>query len=202
MTTWLRGARCTDRRQCRRWKRGPRPKTATVERREASVPRHGTRRASPARQSRLASATTTQVRLSALRPPLLGSGAKGQRQTRAPKRAAGTKKTALFDIVSQHRLVPGDLSISTGNAIRRSVRDADESGIGGVRHRPVSRAVPQRDPVASLLIDERQHLFGDAPELFHRIAHGRNPKGDAPAARRLELLEVLDALPWGTVGQP
>src|SRR5882757_10235876 len=37
------------RRQCRRWKRGPRPKTATVERREASVPRHGTRRASPAR---------------------------------------------------------------------------------------------------------------------------------------------------------
>src|SRR3954454_21515282 len=34
------------RRQCRRWKRGPRPKIATVERREASVPRHGTRRAS------------------------------------------------------------------------------------------------------------------------------------------------------------
>src|SRR3954447_1586739 len=37
------------RRQCRRWKRGPRPKIATVERREASVPRHGTRRASQAR---------------------------------------------------------------------------------------------------------------------------------------------------------
>ena len=36
------------RRQCRRWKRGPRPKIATVERREASVPRHGTRRASQA----------------------------------------------------------------------------------------------------------------------------------------------------------
>src|SRR3954462_15871921 len=37
------------RRKCRRWKRGPRPKIATVERREASVPRHGTRRASQAR---------------------------------------------------------------------------------------------------------------------------------------------------------
>src|SRR4030088_1048571 len=37
------------RRQCGRWKRGPRPKIATVERREASVPRHGTLRASPAR---------------------------------------------------------------------------------------------------------------------------------------------------------
>jgi hypothetical protein len=78
-----------------------------------------------------------------------------------------------------------DFSISTGNAIRRSVRDADESGIGGFRHRPVRMAVPRRDPVAPLLIYKRQHLFGDAPELFHRIAHGRNPKGDAPAARRL-----------------
>src|SRR3954451_21647363 len=59
------------RRQCRRWKRGPRPKIATVERREASGPRHGTRRASLARiMSRLANATTEIVRLSALRPPL------------------------------------------------------------------------------------------------------------------------------------
>src|ERR1700752_1552927 len=38
-TTWLRGASLHgDRRKCRRRKRGPRPKTATVERREASVP--------------------------------------------------------------------------------------------------------------------------------------------------------------------
>src|SRR4029077_1987602 len=41
------------RRQCRKWKRGPRPKIATVERREASVPRHGTRRASLARIRRV-----------------------------------------------------------------------------------------------------------------------------------------------------
>src|SRR4051794_29432574 len=95
-----------------------------------------------------------------------------------------------------------DFSISTGNAIRRSVRDADESGIAGVRRGPVRMAVPRRDPVARVLIDERQHLFGDAPELFHWIAHGRNPKGDAPATGRLELFEVRDALPGGTVGQP
>ncbi len=53
----------------------PRSKTATVARREASVPRHGTRRASLARiTSRLANATKTQVRLSALRPPLFRDG--------------------------------------------------------------------------------------------------------------------------------
>src|SRR4051812_38365424 len=59
------------RRKCRKWKRGPRPKIATVERREASVPRHGTRRTPlGADLSRLTNATTEIVRLSALRPPL------------------------------------------------------------------------------------------------------------------------------------
>jgi len=42
----------------------------------------------------------------------------------------------------------------------------------------------------------------DAPELFHRIAHGRDPKGDAAAAGRLELPEVLDAIARRTIGQP
>src|SRR5262249_50962479 len=55
-TTWLRGARCTDpkatARRCRTagaegdGSAAPRPTTATVERREASVPRHGTQGAS------------------------------------------------------------------------------------------------------------------------------------------------------------
>src|SRR5262249_16965841 len=55
-TTWLRGARCTDpkanARRCRAagaegdGSAAPRPKIATVERREASVPRHGTQGAS------------------------------------------------------------------------------------------------------------------------------------------------------------
>src|SRR6185312_16768841 len=65
------------------------------------VPRHGTRRAPPgADQSRLTNATTRQLRLSALRPPLFGSGANGSRPTRAQQRAAGTNNTALFDIVN------------------------------------------------------------------------------------------------------
>jgi hypothetical protein len=41
-------------------KRGPRPKTAMVERREASVPRHGTRRASLARIRRVSQARQTK----------------------------------------------------------------------------------------------------------------------------------------------
>src|SRR5262245_49096919 len=55
-TTWLRGARCTDpkatARRCRTagaqgdGSAAPRPKIAAVERREASVPRHGTQGAS------------------------------------------------------------------------------------------------------------------------------------------------------------
>src|SRR5882672_3870702 len=62
-------------RKCPRWKHGPRPKIAMVERRKARVPRHGT-------QGRLASAPARSViacppdaaasgRLSALRPPLI-----------------------------------------------------------------------------------------------------------------------------------
>src|SRR4051812_4002887 len=50
--------------------------------------------------SRLANATTEIVRLSALRPLLFGSCAKGKRPTRAQQRAAGTKKCTLFDIVN------------------------------------------------------------------------------------------------------
>src|SRR5262249_52957212 len=56
LPTWLRGARCTDpkanARRCRAagaegdGSAAPRPKIATVERREASVPRHGTQGAS------------------------------------------------------------------------------------------------------------------------------------------------------------
>jgi len=54
--------------------------------------------------SRLANATNEIVRLSALRPPLslgfLGDGRDHEDKTRAHQRAAGTKNTALFDIVN------------------------------------------------------------------------------------------------------
>jgi hypothetical protein len=58
-------------------------------------------RLTSADQSRLANATTTQVRLSALRPPLTsGWMRKENERTRAQQRAAGTNNTALFDIVN------------------------------------------------------------------------------------------------------
>src|SRR6188508_1401922 len=102
MMTWLRGARCTDPEAMPEMERGPRPKIATVERREASVPRHGTRRTPPgADPSRLTNATNEIVRLSALRPPLVGVDAKGKARTRAHQRVAGTKKRTLFDIVNR-----------------------------------------------------------------------------------------------------
>ena len=47
------------------------------------------------------SATTEDLRLSALRSPLIGVDGKEDNKTRAQKRAAGTKKTALFDIVNR-----------------------------------------------------------------------------------------------------
>ena len=50
-------------------------------------------------RSRLTSATTTQVRLSALRPPLQGDGRERKRENPGAARAAGTNNTALFDIV-------------------------------------------------------------------------------------------------------
>src|SRR4029079_3192964 len=101
MTTWLRGARCTDPEAMPGIEARPR-----AENRHGGAPR-GERPASwdaprltRADQSRLANATTDIVRLSALRPPLFGSGANEQRQTRAQQRAAGSKKTTLFDIVN------------------------------------------------------------------------------------------------------
>src|SRR5215468_4038931 len=90
------------RRKCRRRKRGPRPKIATVERREASASRWT--RAAPQEARTVARpqrATTEIVRLSALRSPLMGVDGKEDSKTRAQQRAAGPKKTALFDIVNR-----------------------------------------------------------------------------------------------------
>src|SRR6478752_7613693 len=78
MTTWLRGARCTDPEAMPEMEARP-----PAENRHGGAPR-GERPASwdaprltRADQSRLANAATDIVRLSALRPPLFGSGANG-----------------------------------------------------------------------------------------------------------------------------
>src|SRR3954467_6080623 len=100
MMTWLRGARCTDPEAMPEMEARP-----PAENRHGGAPR-GERPASrdaprltSADPSRLANATTEIVRLSALRPPLVGGDAKGKARPRAQQRAAGTNNTALFDIV-------------------------------------------------------------------------------------------------------
>src|SRR5919197_360307 len=45
------------------------------------------------------------------------------------------------------------------------------------------------------LVNVRQHVLDQSSELLHRITHGGNAKGDAPAARRLEPFDVLGAFP-------
>src|SRR5262245_19036533 len=74
-----------------------------LDARRASI---GTARRAPKR------ATTEDLRLSALRPPLLGWMEKRQAKPRAQQRAVGTKKTALFDIVNRNyaatRSVPAE----------------------------------------------------------------------------------------------
>src|SRR5262249_7521002 len=82
------------RRQCRRRKRGPGGKIATVERREASVPRYGTQGASlgawrAALCARLTGAAAPE-RFSALRPPLDSGLVKRSCKARTQTCAAGT----------------------------------------------------------------------------------------------------------------
>src|SRR5436305_13071482 len=76
-TTWLRGARCTDREEMPVMEARPRPKIAKAERREARVPiaRDAGRLASaPARErySRASRCLASTGRLSALRSPRFG----------------------------------------------------------------------------------------------------------------------------------
>jgi hypothetical protein len=88
------------RKKCRRWKRGPRPKIATVERRRGERVPPDARRASVSADRRAPKRATTEIlRLSALRPPLMGRMEKRKSETRAQQRAAGTREAVLFEVV-------------------------------------------------------------------------------------------------------
>ena len=101
--TWLRGARCTDPEEMpekearppaqNRHGGAPRGERVPLDARRASVGADGR---APKR------ATTEDLRLSALRSPLMGWMEQRKSKTRAQQRAAGTKKTALFDIVNRN----------------------------------------------------------------------------------------------------
>ena len=87
-------------------------------------------------QSRLANATTEIVRLSALRPPLVGVGANGK-ETRAQQRAAGTRcaarrirpRSGLFDIVKKDDGRAGGIPAWAWPLRARTLRPV--SGAGG-----------------------------------------------------------------------
>ena len=90
-----------------------------MERREASASRWTRAAPQSARIVAPDSATTEILRLSALRPPPHGADGKEKSKTRAQKRAAGTKKTALFDIVK--RSVAATRSVPAEGAPRRVI---------------------------------------------------------------------------------
>src|SRR4051812_811263 len=99
-TTWLRGARCTDPEAMPEMEARP-----PAENRHGGAPR-GERPASwdaprltRADQSRLANATTTQVRLSALRPPL-HSGMDAITRTKLGRNNAPRERRALRCLTS------------------------------------------------------------------------------------------------------
>src|SRR5262245_20978181 len=92
----------------------PRGERVPLDARRASL---GTARRAPKR------ATTEDLRLSALRSPLMGWMEKRKSKTRAQKCAAGTKKTALFDMVNRNdaatRPVPPSARLTASPRQRR-----------------------------------------------------------------------------------
>src|SRR5262245_1272625 len=131
--TWLRGACCTDPEEMPEKEARP-----LAQNRHGGAPRGervplDARRASPGTARRAPKRATTGIpRLSALRSPLMGWMEQRKSKTRAQQRAAGTKKTALFDIVNRNiaatRLGP--------RRARASVRHPDNALVSRPSARP------------------------------------------------------------------
>src|SRR5262247_2023354 len=81
------------RKKCRRWKRGPRPKIATVERREASAPRWTRAAPQEARTVAPDSATTEDLRL--FGAPLAPHGVDGTEETKPGRENAPRERRRL-----------------------------------------------------------------------------------------------------------
>src|SRR5262245_1317318 len=117
------------------------------------------RRASPGADRRAPKrATTEDLRLSALRSPLVGVDGTETSKTRAQQRAAGTKKTALFDIVN--RTIAATRSVPAEREQPRSLQIAD-----------AFRDILQRlrrgsDPQAVHLPGNRSQADRHAPRVF------------------------------------
>src|SRR5262249_49727199 len=107
ITTWLRGARCTDPEEMPEKEARP-----PAQNRHGGAPRGervppDARRASPGADRRAPKRATTEIlRLSALRSPLVGVDGKETSKTWAQHRAGEPKKRALFDIGNRNIAAP------------------------------------------------------------------------------------------------
>src|SRR5262245_26366231 len=144
--TWLRGARCTDPEEMPEKEARP-----PAQNRHGGAPRGervplDARRASQSADRRAPKRATTEIlRLSALRSPLMGVDGTETSKTWAQQRAAGTKKTALFDIVNRNDA-----------ATRSGPRRAHE---GARRHAPFScpgQARVPAPPLCTVLLRARE----------------------------------------------
>src|SRR5262245_4414302 len=104
------------------------------------------RRASTSADRRAPKRATTEIlRLSALRSPLMGADGKETSKTRAQERAAGTKKTALFDIVNR------DITATRSFPAERVPRRAFSSALSLRRRRKPPSRRRGRPPISGLL---------------------------------------------------
>src|SRR5262245_35979137 len=117
---------------------------------------------------RVTSATTEDLRLSALRSPLVGVNGTEESKTRAQQRAAGTKKTALFDMVNRKRRGAMHRPMArTPSRQRQRTRDSTRG-----------RASARLPPIASV---PRSRYIGSGVAIAGRVSHAR---GTAEYRRR------------------
>src|SRR5262245_11367224 len=120
ITTWLRGARCTNPEEMPEMEARP-----PTQNRHGGAPRGEhvppDARAAPQSARTVARRNARQQRscvFSALHSPHMGVDGKETSKTRAQQRAAGTKKTALFDMVNRN--IAATLSFPAERALGRA----------------------------------------------------------------------------------
>src|SRR5262245_44514149 len=107
-----------------------------------------------------------------------------------------------MNIVSSMPVMPVNSTRSVSVIVRLSVRKRCP-GESCSQVKPSPSACMEAPPKPVQAPNQHtQHVLGQALELLHRITHGGNAKGDAPAARRLESPDVLRALPRRAVSEP
>src|SRR3954453_20561131 len=168
MTTWLRGARCTDPEAMPEMEARP-----PAENRHGGAPR-GERPASwdaprLTRADGRVSQTRQQHKCACRRSahPSWGMDAKGKARTRAQQRAAGTKNTALFDVVNA---ATANGSCASRDRVRLPIRHQFlRQGIGTIAAGPVAPEIRATLPHAQTqkAADHGSPRVGAAVQRLH-----------------------------------